>query len=118
MLFFYHFGFFLKSLINLMSESFSFIPRRVARPGSTSARPTRTPTTGRSTLDPRQTDSTKGKGRESEPRQASSTSHEDYAALVHLALSEYALWLDSDLLRRATDHNAEGCKGPLSLSLA
>jgi hypothetical protein len=112
----------------LMPES--FIPRKVARPGTT-ARPAATRSTlvpvlssGQSSIIGSESHQTggnnlgKGKADSADHYQAAAASFadkEDCAVLVHLALSEYALWLDSDLLRRLTEHRTEGCKGLILL---
>lgn len=99
------------------TSMFAFVPRKVAKSlrssgvsSKSSKNDSKDPATSSAaapvTLPLRSSESSsKGKGKET---QATLVAEEDYAALVLLSLTEYALWADPDL-RMSVESSEEGC---------
>ena len=120
-----------------MSSPFAFLPRKIAKQvrrqddhGGSGTRDQATASSQKSALvavsvTETQTSDTKAKAKPTVKDTAgdhagSSYNDEDYALLVSMALSDYALWCDPDL-RRKRDGNQDGdelCKSHSHTSLA
>ena len=106
-----------------MSSSFTFVPRKVqAKNVKAQSTPSATGTsafrrtggsvntlTETSTAALTASSSAKGKEKATENTSKSAFTEQDYVFLISMALSDYALWSDSDL-RRIVEQHPERCK--------
>ena len=106
-----------KSSERQMSSSFTFVPRKVqaknakTQGSSSTTRISASRRTVGSANTPtlKASSSVKGKEKATENTSKPPFTEQDYVSLISMALSDYALWSDSDL-RRIIEQHPEQCK--------
>ncbi|KAG7097544.1 hypothetical protein E1B28_004883 [Marasmius oreades] len=97
--------------------SLNFIPRKVGKPKTI---PPHTAVASPNGSQPRVNDEFKGKGKatlQTEPESSKAQpSDEDLCTVISLAMSDYAIWLNSDVRRRLSESVSDGNEGFISLS--